>query len=58
MAENFFGCACGFKCVESQLAKTDGACPKCGKRTEQNKAKFDSLKTEQTDLHKVSRGEL
>lgn len=58
MENNIFGCACGFKCVESQLAKTSGACPKCGKRTESMKLKFSSEKTEQTDLHKVSRGEL
>lgn len=57
MAENYFACACGFKCVEGQLAKTEGACPKCGKRTEQNKAKFGVEKTEQTNLHKTSRGE-
>lgn len=28
MAEMFY-CKCGFKCVEGQLAKTDGDCPKC-----------------------------
>ncbi len=53
-----FSCACGFKCVEGQLAKTDGACPKCGKRTAQNKDKYGVEKQEQTQLHKISRGEL
>jgi len=27
MSETYFHCKCGFKCVEGQLAKTDGACP-------------------------------
>ncbi len=57
MQENYFGCSCGFKCVESQLAKTEGACPKCGKRTLANKEKFGAEKSEQTNLHKISRGE-
>jgi len=56
--ENYFACACGFKSVEGQLAKTEGACPKCGRRTAQNKAKFDKQSTEMTDNHKKSRGEL
>ena len=56
--ENYFTCGCGFKCVEGQLAKTEGACPKCGKRTASNKAKFAKETTEQTELHKLSRGEL
>jgi len=30
MADMFY-CKCGFKCVEGQLAKTDGDCPKCKK---------------------------
>lgn len=29
MTENLYACKCGFKCVESQLAKTEGYCPKC-----------------------------
>lgn len=28
MSETYFHCKCGFKCVEGQLAKTDGKCPK------------------------------
>jgi hypothetical protein len=58
MSENYFTCACGFKCVEGQLAKTSGACPRCGKRTESMKLKFSSEKTEQTNLAKLSRGEV
>lgn len=57
MQENYFGCSCGFKCVESQLAKTEGACPRCGKRTQAMKDKYSSEKVEQTTLHKQSRGE-
>lgn len=29
---DMFMCSCGFKCIEIQLAKTEGKCPKCGKR--------------------------
>lgn len=29
MAENIYQCKCGFKCVESQLGKSEGYCPKC-----------------------------
>jgi len=25
-----YTCKCGFKCVEGQLAKSEGYCPKCG----------------------------
>jgi len=57
MTENVFGCACGFKCVESQLAKSEGACPRCGKRTAQNKEKFGKEVTEDTNIHKILRGE-
>ena len=39
MAEMFY-CQCGFKCVEGQLAKTEGNCPKCGKGRAELKAKF------------------
>ncbi len=53
-----FGCACGFKCVESQLAKTQGACPKCGKRTKEMKARYSAEDTEVTNFHKISRGEM
>lgn len=53
MAENVVGCACGFKCVESQLAKSEGACPKCGLRTMDNKAKFGKETKEQTTLNKT-----
>jgi hypothetical protein len=53
MAENVFGCACGFKCVDSQLAKSEGACPKCGLRTVDNKAKFGKETKEVTQLHKT-----
>lgn len=56
--EGYFGCPCGFKCVEIQLAKTSGACPKCGNRTASMKAKYDVETSEKTDLHKISRGEI
>ena len=52
MAENVVGCSCGFKCVESQLAKSEGACPKCGLRTADNKVKFGKETKEATQLHK------
>lgn len=53
-----FSCACGFKCVEGQLSKTEGACPKCGSRTLSNKAKYAKESVEKTNIHKVLRGEL
>lgn len=56
MSDTYFGCACGFKCVESQLSKTEGACPKCGRRTATNKIKFGSETMEMTDKHIKSRG--
>lgn len=31
MSEEIVACSCGFKCVKSQLYKTDGLCPKCNK---------------------------
>lgn len=40
MSENYYYCPCGFKCVEGQLAKSGGNCPKCGKGTTAMKAKF------------------
>lgn len=52
MSEQIFACNCGFKCCESQLAKSEGACPKCGRRTAQNKAKYDGTGAEMTQLHK------
>ncbi len=60
MTEQMFSCSCGFKSVEGQLAKTNGACPRCGLRTESNKLKYDkvSAKVEQTTENKKSRGEL
>lgn len=39
MAE-MFQCVCGFRCVESQVAKTEGSCPKCNKTRADMKAKF------------------
>jgi len=57
MNEQIFGCACGFKCVESQLAKSEGACPRCGKRTTEQKAKYGKEAVEQTNIHKLLRGE-
>jgi len=38
-----FGCPCGFKCVEIQLAKTGGVCPKCGKGTQATKDKYKQV---------------
>lgn len=29
--DDMFACSCGFKCVKSQLYKTDGLCPVCKK---------------------------
>jgi len=55
--EQYFACKCGFKCVENQLAKTEGACPKCGSRNENMKNKYGGIQ-EKTDLHKKSRGEI
>jgi hypothetical protein len=40
MSEMFF-CKCGFKCVEGQLAKTDGKCPKCSKQRADMKSKYE-----------------
>ncbi len=39
MSEMFY-CKCGFKCVEGQLAKTDGKCPVCKKERPDMKAKY------------------
>ena len=58
MNESYFACACGFKCVEGQLAKSEGACPKCGRRTAAMKTKYDATTTEMTTIHKQLRGEL
>lgn len=39
--EQYFGCPeCNFKCVEIQLAKTRGGCPKCGLRSRAMKEKY------------------
>jgi len=40
MSETYYYCKCGFKCVEGQLAKTDGKCPKCAKARPDMAAKF------------------
>lgn len=42
MSETYYYCKCGFKCVEGQLAKTDGACPKkdCQTKRKDMAAKF------------------
>jgi len=55
MADDIFACVCGFKCVESQIAKTEGACPKCGKRSANMKAKYGSA-VEETTLHMKFKG--
>lgn len=55
MSEVYWGCTCGFKSVESQLAKTAGACPKCGRRTAANRSKYAEETTEQTDMHITSK---
>jgi len=57
MTDEMFACSCGFKCVDTQLAKSEGACPKCGKRTTKNKDKYGDV-PEQTNIHKKIRGEL
>ncbi len=44
MSENLFGCRCGFKCVESQLAKSDGYCPVCGEGRPDLVARHDRSK--------------
>lgn len=51
MTENLYACVCGFKCVESQLAKSQGACPSCGKRSLANKEKYQDSTMEQTNIH-------
>jgi hypothetical protein len=38
-----FACACGFKCDETQLAKSAGTCPKCGKGTQALKDKYKQV---------------
>lgn len=42
MSETMFQCACGFRCVESQIAKTEGVCPKesCKKVRKDMAAKY------------------
>lgn len=47
MTENLFACRCGFKCVESQTAKTDGYCPKCGLGRPDLTQKYDRNKMTQ-----------
>lgn len=39
---DMFQCSCGFRCVEGQLAKTNGACPseKCKKVRKDMAAKY------------------
>lgn len=44
MSEELFVCKCGFKCVEGQLAKSDGFCPKCGNGQPDKVSKYDSTK--------------
>lgn len=29
MSDVMFQCKCGFKCVDTQLSKSEGYCPKC-----------------------------
>jgi len=43
MSENFFYCKCGFKCVEGQLAKNNGDCPKCKNSKHSLKAKYQEV---------------
>jgi len=40
MSEEMYACKCGFKCVISQLAKSDGFCPKCGEGRSEHIEKF------------------
>ncbi len=58
MSENIYSCACGFKCIQSQLSKTKGACPKCGKRIKAMKDLYGDEVIEQTNFNKLSRGEI
>jgi hypothetical protein len=44
MSENIFACKCGFKCVESQLGKSEGFCPKCNEGREDMIAKHSGAK--------------
>lgn len=44
MSEPLFVCKCGFKCVEGQLAKTEGFCPKCGEGREEHTSKYAKAK--------------
>jgi len=40
MSENIYQCKCGFKCVESMLAKTQGYCPVCKEGRKDNIEKY------------------
>lgn len=42
MGDMFF-CSCGFKCVEGQLAKSGGKCPKCAKGRKDMTDKFGGV---------------
>jgi len=44
MNDQMFQCKCGFKCVEGQLAKSEGYCPKCNEGREDLVAKHAKAK--------------
>lgn len=43
MTEAIFQCKCGFKCVESQLAKSEGACPSCKQTRKDMSTKYGGV---------------
>ena len=42
--DSYYYCECGFKCVEGQLSKSKGACPKCG-----------SIRADMAEKHKFTK---
>jgi len=44
MTDTIFACRCGYKCVETQLAKTDGFCPRCNEGRPDMMARHDKTK--------------
>ncbi len=44
MTDTMYACKCGFKCVDTQLAKSEGFCPRCGEGREDMTTKFAKAK--------------
>lgn len=45
MSDAIYYCKCGYKCLESSLAKSDGYCPVCKFGRQEHVAKYDSSKS-------------